>query len=392
MVATVTAFGIPSHMRRFGWPGFEIAAAALLTAIAVAEVASSSHMVPVAVIAAAVFAATVGWCRRAPAAAVCVGLVSGAVMVAIGGVDLAIAPLATAILYFVLGRASAAGRRVAADLVLVVAPVPLVVASPGTSGVVAVASVWLFFFVAPFAAGWWVGRGTLLALELQRNVDQLASGRRERVRQAASVERARIARELHDVVAHNVSVMVVQTQAARRVVSADVVAASTALRAVSDCGRDALVDLRRMIGVLHRGDLELAVPGLAQLPALVERAEAFGLPVALEVRGPAQQLPAAVDLAIYRLAQEALTNVIKHAGATRASITVVHTRDAVELSVVDNGCGPKADRRVADAGGHGLIGMRERLVVYGGELHVGERPGGGFQVTARIPIDGRRPG
>jgi signal transduction histidine kinase len=391
MVAAMTTIGIPSHMRRLGWPGLDIAAAVVLTAIAVAEVASSSRVAPAVAIAAVVFAATVGWCRRAPTVAVCVGLVSGAAMVAIGGVDLAIAPLVTAILYFMLGRSPAAGRRLAADLVLVVVAVPLVVASPGVSGVVAVASVWLFFFAAPFAAGWWVGRGTLLALELQRNVDELAYRHRERARQVASVERARIARELHDVVAHNVSVMVVQTQAARRVVSADVVAASTALQAVSDCGRDALVDMRRMVGALHRDDLELAAPGLAQLPALVERAEASGLRVSLEVREPAVLLPAAVDLAVYRLAQEALTNVIKHARATCAWITVVRTHDAVELGVADDGCGPTADGRPADTGGHGLIGMRERLVVYGGELRVGERPGGGFQVTARLPIDGRRP-
>ena len=171
------------------------------------------------------------------------------------------------------------------DAVLLALPVPLVAASPGTSHVVGVATVWLFFFAAPYAAGWWLGRGTLLASELRQNVDELSRRQRERAQRAASEERARIARELHDVVAHNVSVMVVQTQAARRVATGDLAAASAALQSVSDCGRDALVDMRRMIGVLHRGDLALDAPGLSQLPTLVERAEASGLRVSLQVCG-----------------------------------------------------------------------------------------------------------
>jgi signal transduction histidine kinase len=387
IVAAMTAFRIASGARRFGWQAVDIAAASLLTSIAVAEVVSAGHATPPAVVAAAVFTASVGWCRRAPTAAVCVGLLCGAMLVVIGGIDLAVTPLVTVVVYFMLGRVSAAGRRLPADVLLVVLPVPLVAAGPGTSHVVDVASVWLFFFAAPFAAGWWVGRGTLLASELRENVDELAFQQQQRARRAASEERARIARELHDVVAHNISVMVVQTQAARRVAAGDLAAAGSALQAVSDCGRDALVDMRRMIGVLHRGDVELAAPGLARLPALVERAEASGLRVALQVSGATRPLPPSVDLASYRLVQEALTNVIKHASAARVCIRVVHPPGAVELDISDDGCGLQPAGGVEHAAGHGLIGMRERLALYGGEMHAGSRPGGGFRLTARIPID-----
>jgi signal transduction histidine kinase len=386
IVETMTAFSIASGARRVGWQTVDLIAAVLLTSIAVAEVASSGHATPLAAAVAAMCAATVGWCRRAPTAAVCVGLASGAVLVAIGGVHIEIAPLVSVILYFMLGRRSAAGGWVLADALLVALPIPLVAADPGSSQVVDVVTVWLFFFAAPFAAGWWVGRGTLLASELQESVDKLAGQQRERALRAASEERARIARELHDVVAHNVSVMVVQTQAARRVTAGDLAAARSALESVSECGRDALVDMRRMIGVLHRGDVELAAPGLEQLPALVERTEASGIQVTLDVRGTTRTLPPPVDLALYRLAQEALTNVIKHADAAGAWVRVVHTPGAVELEISDDGRGSGGGSET-HAAGHGLIGMRERIALYGGAVHVGDRPGGGFRVTARIPID-----
>ena len=385
---SMTAFGsIPARARVFSWQAVDCAAAVLLTSMAAVEAASAPHLKGAAVIVAVVFASTVGWCRRAPTAAVCVALLSAAAMVAIGAVDLPIAPLVTVILYFTLGRQSAAARRPVTGVLLVALAVPVVVGSPGASHVNDVVSVSLFFVAAPFGAGWWVARGTVLTSELRRNVDELAHRQRDRALQAACEERARVARELHDVVAHNVSVMVVQLQAARRVAPADLAAAGTALQAVSDCGRDALVDMRRMIGVLHRDDLELAAPGLAQLPALVERAEASGVRVTLEVRGTPRSLPPSVELTSYRLAQEALTNVIKHAAATTASIAVTYAPEAVELEVCDDGRGPGLDDRVGYTGGQGLIGMRERLALYGGELHVGARPSGGFRVRARIPID-----
>ena len=283
IVEAMTAFSIASGGRRFGWQAVDASAAVLLTSIAVAEVASSGHATAPAAIAAAMLAATVGWCRRAPTGAVCVGLLSGAVLALVGGIDLAITPVVTMFAYFMLGRESAARRPFPVDALLVALPVPLVAASPGTSHVVGVGSVWLFFFAAPFVAGRWVGRGTLLASELRDNVDELARQQRDRATsggvRGACADRPRAARRGRAQRQRHGRADPGSAAGRRR----DLVAAAGALQSVSSCGRDALVDMRRMIGVLHRNDLDLATPGLAQLPALVERAEASGLIVSLEV-------------------------------------------------------------------------------------------------------------
>jgi signal transduction histidine kinase len=158
------------------------------------------------------------------------------------------------------------------------------------------------------------------------------------------------------------------------------------LRAVESCGRDAMVDMRRMIGVLHRGDIELlggAAPGLSQLDTLAERARASGLPVQVSVEGEPRPLSAALDLVSYRVVQEALTNAMKHAGPARARVRVTFTSDSLELEIVDTGRGPRAER---SASGQGLVGMRERLTLYGGRLETGRHAGGGFHVVARIPL------
>ena len=202
-------------------------------------------------------------------------------------------------------------------------------------------------------------------------------------------ERTRIARELHDVVAHSVSVMVIQTQAARRIHERDPAAAVEALRAVESCGRDALVDMRRMIGVLHRGDIELlgsASPGLAQLSRLAERAQASGLPVQIRIEGEQRRLSAALDLVCYRIVQEALTNAIRHAGPARARVRVSFTADDLELEITDTGKGTARSGPATGPVGHGLVGMQERLTLYGGHLETGRPRGGGFEVTARIPL------
>jgi len=225
---------------------------------------------------------------------------------------------------------------------------------------------------------------------LQRQTERLEQQQQARAQQAVIDERARIARELHDVVAHSVSVMVIQTGAARAVAARDPDAAAEALRSVESCGRDALLDMRRMIGVLHRGDLELlgtAAPGIAALQTLADRALAAGLPVQVSIQGEARELPPALDLVSFRIVQEALTNAIKHAGPARALVRVTFAPDCLRLEVVDTGSGSGGNRAVP-AGGHGLVGMRERLSLYGGELTTGDRPGGGYEVRARIPLDG----
>jgi signal transduction histidine kinase len=199
-------------------------------------------------------------------------------------------------------------------------------------------------------------------------------------------ERKRIAREMHDVVAHSMSVMVVQAGGARRILERDPRRARDAAQLVAGTGREAIAELQRLLGVLH---LEPgAAASLDGLDGLVERARAAGLPVALTVEGERRPLPEAVEHAAYRVVQEAITNAIKYAAAAPTEVHVSYGPQDLELHVGDRGPGAGAPGRVG-GGGHGLVGMRERVRIFGGELHTGRRAGGGFEVRARIPLDGR---
>jgi signal transduction histidine kinase len=245
------------------------------------------------------------------------------------------------------------------------------------------------FAVIPIAVGRALANRRALTHELHDKAARLEREREERAREAATAERMRIARELHDVVAHSVSVMVIQTQAARRVAPLDRDSARAALGVVEASGREALTEMRRMVGVLRRGDEAVAAagaPGLDQVSALADRARAAGLPVELHIEGDAHPLTPGLDLAAYRVVQEALTNVVKHAGPARARVTVRYDADELWLEVVDTGCGIEGSP--GDGGGHGLVGMHERLGLYGGELSVGSPDEGGFVVRARIPLAG----
>jgi signal transduction histidine kinase len=198
-------------------------------------------------------------------------------------------------------------------------------------------------------------------------------------------ERARIARELHDVIAHSVSVMVVQAGAARTLLTDDTEAARDALLAVERSGRQALEEMRRLLGILRRDQREaelLPQPSLDAAHILIDQIRATGLPVALAIEGSPQPLAPGVDLSAYRILQEALTNTVKHANATSASVRLRFSPTAVEVEVEDDGRG----RAPNVNGGHGLIGMRERVELYGGEIETGPREGGGFRVRARLPL------
>ena len=199
-------------------------------------------------------------------------------------------------------------------------------------------------------------------------------------------ERARIARELHDVVGHAVSVMTVQASGVRRLLTPEQVREREALEIVEQTGREALAEMRRLVGVLRRPEEAPALapqPSLQYLDQLVENAREAGLPVDIRIEGEATELPAGVDLTAYRLVQEGLTNAMKHAKASRAEVVVRYGLDAVELQVSDDGRGFSDGN--ADSGGHGLVGMRERVAVYGGELQAGPRPEGGYMLRARLP-------
>ena len=362
-----------------------ILAGTLAIAAAVGELAQQAG--PVTAIAAAACVVSVAWRRQAPAVA-CALALSGATLVQAtgGGQSFLLGALALVLDYYLLGRRSAEqGWGVAAVLLLVILFGGFAIGEHGFFNVVTPP---LFFGLIPFAAGRVLGRHSVLTRELRVLTEQLQRQQHARVRRAAGEERIRVARELHDVVAHNVSVMVIQAVAARSVAARNREAARAALGSVETCGREALIEMRNMVGVLRRGEIDSAgdaAPGVAQLGALVDRARVSGLPVEVQVEGHPRRLAADVDLAAYRVVQEALTNTIKHAGPARASVRVTYSARALEIDVSDTG-----RRRLnvpAELGGNGLVGMRERLALYGGELHAGARPGGGFRVSARIPLD-----
>ena len=228
------------------------------------------------------------------------------------------------------------------------------------------------------------------AAQVEEAEHRAAQAEREResaARLAVAEERARIARELHDVVAHAVSVMVLQVGAVRHNLPPEPAEDREALTDVERAGRAALAEMRRLLGAMHDGDAELAPqPGLDGLEALVERVGRAGLPVRLRVEGDAVPLPRALDLSAYRIVQEGLTNSLKHARATRADVTVRYAPDSVGLEVRDDGVGTTQ----ADGLGHGLVGVRERVKIYGGEMSAGAAPEGGFVLTARLPVEGGR--
>jgi signal transduction histidine kinase len=225
--------------------------------------------------------------------------------------------------------------------------------------------------------------------ELENRAVELEREREEKAAQAVAEERTRIARELHDVVAHYVSVMVVQAAGARRVVDKDPKAAKSALEAVESAGRTALTEMRRMLEVLREDDTGTGPqPGLGELERLINHVRDAGLPVELSIEGATCCLPAGMDLAAYRIVQEALTNTVKHGGKATAHVTVRYTPDTLEIEVVDDGRGAAAPLLAAEDGrGHGLIGMKERVALFGGTLEAGPVLTGGYRVFARMPLE-----
>lgn len=221
---------------------------------------------------------------------------------------------------------------------------------------------------------------------LEARAERAERDREQRARAAVADERARIARELHDVVAHEVAVMTVQAEGALRIAPDADPRVQGALRTIRDAGREALAEMRRMVGLLRSpgGDEPMAPqPGLAELDRLVEQFGRAGLPVSVHVSGDPRRLPSGVDLSAYRIIQESLTNALKHGGpGVSADVTVDYRGDSVGIVVVDDGRGAGA----APNGGHGLVGMRERIALLAGDLDIGPHPGGGFEVRATIPV------
>ena len=227
---------------------------------------------------------------------------------------------------------------------------------------------------------------------LEDRAARLEAERDAQAQIAAVAERARIARELHDVIAHNVSVMVVQADGASYTLDADPGRAREALAAISATGRQALAEMRRLLGVLRReeegGTSERAPqPGIGELGELLDQARSAGLPVSFTVEGEPQPLPGGIALAAYRIVQESLTNTRKHAGpVASASVTLRYSDAALVLAISDDGRGDLGGAAMPGTTGHGLTGMRERVAACGGSVAAGARPGGGFEVVATLPL------
>jgi signal transduction histidine kinase len=344
-----------------------------------------------AVLVFAVASAALYWRRRAPLAVVGVALLGWAVTLGSGYSD--VGGVAIIALYSA-GRYSTEDRwgHLAVDAAIAVVIVDTLTAgAPWGEAVLG----GVVMFVA-----WYVGRRLRLRKE---RAAQLLREQAAEARRIVTEERTRIARELHDVVAHRVSLMTVQAGAAKAVAGEDPEGALRAMGAVEEAGRQALDELRHLLGVL-RPETDLdglgPQPGLAELPRLVEQVRGAGLDVSLATHGVSARLPARVDLFAYRIVQEALTNVLKHAGpGARAEVRLGADRSGIVVEVVDHGNGDKglesaSGRQLQDSdgqvrrSGHGIVGMRERALLLGGTLEAAPRPGGGFRVVARLPIGG----
>ena len=244
-----------------------------------------------------------------------------------------------------------------------------------------------------FGSTWGVGRlirsWRHQARTLEQRTAELEEAQEWRAQAAVAEERTRIARELHDVIAHSVSVMVVQAGAAEQMLDVDPERARQPLVTIQDSGRQAVLELRRLLGILRADDEEAALspqPSLRQLEILAGQVRDAGVPVAVVIEGTPHELPAGVDLAAYRIVQEALTNTLKHAGPASATVALHYSPDTLDIDVVDDG---QARLDVKPGGtGHGVAGMRDRVRLYGGDFDAGPCPRGGFRVHARLPVDG----
>lgn len=328
---------------------------------------------PGAIVIFAVASGALIWRRRSPLAVLAVTLTASTLSIALGfgGVPAIIFAV------YAVGRYTADDRWSIAGLVGGLALSGTDAVASGESLAVVVIGMSIVFVV------WYIGRRLRFR---EARVAQLAREQAAEARRVVTEERARIARELHDVVAHRVSLMTVQAGAAKTVAAVDPDGAHQAMAAVEQTGREALDELRHLLGVLRpdaaAGDLG-PQPGLADLAGLVKQFTDAGLEVSFATADAHDALPARVDLFAYRIVQEALTNVLRHAGPdARAEVRVGVDTDGVVIEVRDDGQGATATPRT----GHGIVGMRERALLLGGRLDAGPRPGGGFQVVAHLPI------
>ena len=347
-------------------------------------VAESSARSPVGLVAAGLSLAALAWRRQFPL--VVAALVLAAILVTDPDDEFSVL-LALVLVAFTVGSETDPPRS-HVGLAIVVVPFVAALASEGLQPSDLAAA--LVFLVGPWAVGTLLRQRTMRTQEAVARAEAAERDRELEAAEAAAAERTRIARELHDIVSHSISVVTIQTQAVRRRLRPEQEREAADLAAVEATAREALAEMRRLFGVL-RGSVDSASlapqPGLADAARQVELARATGLEVTLRVEGAAYPLPPGLDLAAYRILQEGLTNALRHAEATRVDVLVRYGPGGLDLAVEDDGRGGH-DRD--DAGGHGLVGVRERVGLYQGRVSAGPGPGGGFRLRAWLPV-GERP-
>ncbi|MFC9132720.1 sensor histidine kinase [Streptomyces sp. NPDC057099] len=312
------------------------------------------------------------WRRRAPLAVFFAVLAAGALYgLALDGPGQPLPYTGLVVVYTIAALSSARKRLLTGGVLLAAVPVGVWLNTRSARE--------LTFSLIVFTAAYVFGRLT----------DARQRAHRVEAERAAARERARIAREMHDILSHAVSLMIVQAEAGPVAVRAAPERAEAAFDAISATGRDAMTQLRRMLGVLRDGDDDGAAPrepqpGLAELPALLDRVRAGGLDVTYGTAGDVRPVPEAVAATVFRIVQESLTNTVRHAGAHTVAVRLAYRSGDLDVRVTDDGRGPQGSR---SGGGHGLIGVRERAAAHGGTAVVGAGPGGrGFEVRVRIPV------
>jgi signal transduction histidine kinase len=380
---------------RAGFADVGVAVALSVGALIVLVPASSGVLTFLAVACALGGTTAVAWRRRNPLLA---AVVAAAGLAGYVGLthdhDTGVGPFAVLLTFYTAGARGMTRHhltQLAALLVYGMLACVVVAAASGELTVANIAAHGLVITVVPAAAGVMVARQRSLTQRLAVANEQLRREQELRLATVAARERNRVARELHDVVAHGVSVMVVQAGAARITVHDEPVMARSALREVAASGRAAMTELRRIMGMLRQGaDVDVPQFGIGGITALVERRRAGGLPAELSVAGAIPELPASTDLALYRIVQEALTNVVKHASSAATEIRVAFEPGEVDVWVTNASPGLAGHRPARS--GHGLAGMRERVNACGGALWHGSRQDGGYEVHARLPLPRPWPG
>jgi signal transduction histidine kinase len=359
-----------------------VALSALYTGEALGESGFAGHR-PVGLIVGLVFTASVAVRRRWPLVpmAFAVFVIEFANLAGPNAMgDTAALLFALVITIYSVG-AYARGRALWIGVALIVAAIPLAAIEPGQSTSASSIGFFVMFLGGPLVAG------RVIRLRRERETELETEGD-ERARAAVTEERTRIARELHDVIAHAVSVVVLQARGARKQVTPEQTEVREALDTIERSASEALTEMRRLLNLLREQDEEPALapqPSLSRVDALAQGARAAGLAVELKVDGSLDRLPAGIDVSAYRIVQEALTNALKHAGPAHATVHITRGERQLSIEVSDDGRGQAS----AEAGGHGLVGMRERVAVYGGRIEAGPRPQGhGFALRVELPLEG----